>query len=286
MGSTLHVAKPRAETGDRGQGPRRLACEKDEAEIAKEDETDSFWKKPIYLSLAGLPWPNVTRPSFERLPATRPKASTERLSPLRGTTVWKSKRRITQCTPTLITSPSTDWPADDRPLRPMLLQTSVICFQRDELHMLITDNLRSGQLRPNAQDTHPRCLGKPGASFQARPDTPYEVLSENPRSSTSELTVLVCVDGLFGRTVGLLISGFLLSGGCFWAGRHTCRCLPPISRVRTKHRNLDPRACLLALSIPTSKASDGLNPGTACYIADTAVQGKVVNRLTTNCLRE
>lgn len=155
MGSTLHAAKPRAETGDRGQGPRRLACKKDEAEIAKEDETDSFWKTPIYLSLAGLPWPNVTRPSFERLPATRPKASTERLSPLRGRRVRKSKRRITQSTPTLATSSSADWPAGDRPLRSMLLQTSVICCQYDQFHMLISDNRRSGRLRPNNhQNTH------------------------------------------------------------------------------------------------------------------------------------
>lgn len=150
--------------------------------------------------------------------------------------------------------------------------------------MLITDNRRSGRRRLNAQDTHV-FLGKPGASFQDRPDTPYEVLSENPRSSTSELTVLVCVDGLCGWTAGLLIRGFLLAGGCFCAGRHTRRCPPPISRVRTKHRrNLDPQACLLALSIPTPGASDGLNPRTACYIADTVLQGEVVDRLTTNCL--
>lgn len=69
---------------------------KDEAEIAKEDETDSFWKTPLHLRLAGLPWPNVTRPSFKRLPATRPEPSTERLNPQQGRRGWKSKPRITQ----------------------------------------------------------------------------------------------------------------------------------------------------------------------------------------------
>lgn len=56
----------------------------------------------------------------------------------------------------------------------------------------------------------------------------------------------------------LIIRGLFFSGGCFWAGRHTRRCLPPISRVRTKHRNLDPRARLVALSIPPLKDFDGL----------------------------
>lgn len=32
-----------------GPGASEISMRKDEAEIAKEDETDSFWKTPIYL---------------------------------------------------------------------------------------------------------------------------------------------------------------------------------------------------------------------------------------------
>ncbi|KAJ0120054.1 hypothetical protein J7T55_000907 [Diaporthe amygdali] len=37
-----------------GPGASEINVPKDEAEIAKDDETDSFWKTPIYLRLAGL----------------------------------------------------------------------------------------------------------------------------------------------------------------------------------------------------------------------------------------
>lgn len=88
------------------------------------------------------------------------------------------------------------------------------------------------------------------------------------------LAVLVRVDGpgLERRPASLLVRGFLLSGGCFWAGRGTR--LPPISRVGIKHMNLHPWVRLLTMPIPTLMDSSILNPSTTCYIADTAVQGR------------
>lgn len=62
--------------------------------------------------------------------------------------------------------------------------------------------------------------------FSVRPDTRYEALTENQPLSTSELAVLVHVDGRHGRSAGLLVRVFLLSDGCFCAGRRTQCCLP------------------------------------------------------------
>lgn len=151
MGSILHVAKPRAETGDRGQGARRLACERTRQRLPKEDETDSFWKTPIHLRLAGLPWPNVTRPSFERLPATRPKASTERLNPLQGRNGGKSKLRITQSAATLIASPSTDWPRTTGH-GGLWTTISAMGFSCDDNKMHMANSKAPRRLKSNAQD--------------------------------------------------------------------------------------------------------------------------------------
>lgn len=88
-------------------------------------------------------------------------------------------------------------------------------------------------------------------AFRIGRTPPYEILTENSYSSTSELTVLVCVDGLDGRSAGLPPRQGLPSLGWLLLGRpsHTSLSSPDLP-LGTMHRNLDPWVRLLALSIP------------------------------------
>lgn len=88
--------------------------------------------------------------------------------------------------------------------------------------MLTSTSKCSGRPRSNTRHPPPRVVGKPGASLYDRPDTPYETLTESPRSGTPGLAGLVqtlyaWAAWMDSRTV--YSSAFLLSGGCFQAGR-------------------------------------------------------------------
>lgn len=81
-------------------------------------------------------------------------------------------------------------------------------------------------------------------SLKDRPDTPYGVLTENPPSRASELTVSVCVGGLDGRPAGLLVRGFS-SLGWLLLGR-------PSHKLLSFHRSLvcEPSTQILTLGEP------------------------------------
>lgn len=54
MSRGQHSSRRQTASRDRGPGPSEIIVRKDEAEIAKDDETGSFWKTPICLRLDGL----------------------------------------------------------------------------------------------------------------------------------------------------------------------------------------------------------------------------------------